>query len=675
MLVIIFCIQKIYSQNWNVSTKIYGWTDSTRLEPHTTSPTDNRKILVKIFYPSSSGSTQFAQLGQLAPIIIFSPGGGCVYDQYTFLINDLVKNGYVVVAINHPYISGTCVFPGGPTINYSFNQLPDAIRAPLQAGDFSFCLDKVDALNANDPDNILTGKLDFSKIGAFGHSQGGIAQSYSMISENRIKAHIFHDGGSVLVPYPDNNFKYMNITAGNYSLQCDMMTQKLWYGVNENAFSIRLPSGDHMSYSGSTADAFRTAVSKYDLTFFNYCFRDSSLQDILVLGTTYPNNPFIYKPARIVETISSAIQWTQTTLEDLAVLSLHAKGNTMIAGTISGTMRTTNNGATWTQNIQGIEPFWETTNPFCIASNSTYLFAGYYDKAYRSTDDGITWTAMNLQLSNEFYTINALAVQNSNVFAGTSFGFFRSTNNGTNWTQITTGLNSTPNVTALLINNSDLFAGTNEGIFKSTDDGLTWTQMGLQGKQVSSIVAGNNRIFAATFNQGIYYSDDNGTNWTNLNFNNNNPIPVYSLMMHNNELYIASQGVHKYDANLNYASTYGLEDKYVCNLLVKDNFLFAGTNSDGVWQIPLASLTAIKETRPEENSIEIFPNPVKGILTLKYQQNFSTIFIYDISGKEVYAGNLQDKSTIIDVSNFPSGIYHITLKGNGFERTSKFIKN
>jgi photosystem II stability/assembly factor-like uncharacterized protein len=316
-------------------------------------------------------------------------------------------------------------------------------------------------------------------------------------------------------------------------------------------------------------------------------------------------------------------------------------------------MRSTDNGQTWTQNIQGVEPFWETTDAFCLASNASHIYAGYYATAYRSADDGVTWTDMNLQVNAEFYTINTLACQNSNVYAGTSFGFFRSANNGNTWSQITTGLNPSANVTALLIDNSCLFAGTNEGVFKSTDDGLTWSQMGLQGKQVSSIVAGNNRIFAATFNQGIYYSDDNGTIWTNLNFNNNNPVPVYSLMVYNNELFIASKGVHKYDENLNYDGTYGLEDKYVCNLVVKDNFLFAGTNADGVWRIPLNEITSVREGAVEKYSFRVYPNPVTESIILE-ECYASDARIKDLSGHEY---EVQVRNNKVDVSFLSPGAY------------------
>jgi hypothetical protein len=83
----------------------------------------------------------------------------------------------------------------------------------------------------------------------------------------------------------------MNITAGNYSLQCDLFTQKLWYGINYEAFSIQIPNGDHSSFFGWTANTFRTTVADCDLRFFDYNFKNGTLQDVLDLETTYPNNP------------------------------------------------------------------------------------------------------------------------------------------------------------------------------------------------------------------------------------------------------------------------------------------------------------------------------------------------------------------------------------------------
>jgi hypothetical protein len=142
--------------------------------------------------------------------------------------------------------------------------------------------------------------------------------------------------------------------------------------------------------------------------------------------------------------------------------------------------------------------------------------------------------------------------------------------------------------------------------------------------------------------------------------------------MYNNELYIASQGVHKYDSNLNYCGTCGLENKYVCNILIKDNYLFAGTNADGVWQVPLSVITSIKNTEPLENSIDIFPNPTTGILNIGTALPDYEINVFDMNGLLV----LKDRNRhAIDVSDFSKGLYVIRLQDLNTKSiiTKKFI--
>lgn len=297
VLALIFCIQKIYSQNWTVSSKIYGWTDTTRFEPHTTDPYDHREILVKVFYPSEAGTNNFANLGYAAPVVLFSPGMSCVYNDYLFLINDLVSNGYVVAGVNHPYISGTCVFPDGHIVYTTNNWLGDEIVGPMQGADLSFCVDKLTALNANDTSGIFQGKLDMDKVGAYGHSQGGMAISNFQVRDNRLKALINLDGGCDILPYANDTRPIMVHTAGSWNVFSDIQFAKLWFGSLGDGFNIQAPGANHMSFLGSSSSAFRTMVAKYNLTFFDAYFKTGTVQDILDLQTIYPSGILIYKPA------------------------------------------------------------------------------------------------------------------------------------------------------------------------------------------------------------------------------------------------------------------------------------------------------------------------------------------------------------------------------------------
>lgn len=75
------------------------------------------------------------------------------------------------------------------------------------------------------------------------------------------------------------------------------------------------------------------------------------------------------------------------------------------------------------------------------------------------------------------------------------------------------------------------------------------------------------------------------------------------------------------------------------------------------------------------NNVNIYPNPVKGILnyTISDSVVLSTITINDISGKQIYkSGNAVNNS--IDVSSLSSGVYFVTFQSDKSLVTKKFIK-
>jgi hypothetical protein len=108
------------------------------------------------------------------------------------------------------------------------------------------------------------------------------------------------------------------------------------------------------------------------------------------------------------------------------------------------------NGNTWTPVRTGF------TNPYvnALAASGTTLLAGA-SGVFRSTDNGANWTEINTGLAAT--GVNALAVRGTTLFAGSSGGAFRSTDNGNTWTN--TGLTDT-NVQTFAMSGMTLFAGT-----------------------------------------------------------------------------------------------------------------------------------------------------------------------------------------------------------------------
>src|SRR5262249_17236231 len=55
-------------------------------------------------------------------------------------------------------------------------------------------LDELEQLNRNDPEGLLTEKIDTARVGVFGHSFGGAVAAEVSIADDRFKAGINFDG-------------------------------------------------------------------------------------------------------------------------------------------------------------------------------------------------------------------------------------------------------------------------------------------------------------------------------------------------------------------------------------------------------------------------------------------------------------------------------------------------
>jgi predicted dienelactone hydrolase len=246
---------------YGIGTLTYHWVDADRPEVFTADPGDRRELMVQIWYPAEEDpssprapyiqdadavTSAFARqfdvpgflLGNLKhvntnaipsapvaapmaddepgyPVLIYLEGLGAFRQMNTFLVEELVSHGYVVVAIDQPYTATDVVFPDGrqaeglpfertkPLARQSF--LP-AKRAPTLNGrtfqegivpylaqDVSFALDRLAVLNQADPNGILTGQLDLQRAGIFGPSLGGLVGGEACRLEPRLRACLFLD--------------------------------------------------------------------------------------------------------------------------------------------------------------------------------------------------------------------------------------------------------------------------------------------------------------------------------------------------------------------------------------------------------------------------------------------------------------------------------------------------
>ena len=77
----------------------------------------------------------------------------------------------------------------------------------------------------------------------------------------------------------------------------------------------------------------------------------------------------------------------------------------------------------------------------------------------------------------------------------------------------------------------------------------------------------------------------------------------------------------------------------------------------------------------QENTVSLFPNPVKNILTIKTNFVIEEIELFNILNQSVLKNTYFDREISIDISELKSGIYFASIKTTTTNTTRKFIKN
>ncbi|MHA2141616.1 MAG: alpha/beta hydrolase family protein [Candidatus Thorarchaeota archaeon] len=216
-----------------VGTTMFDLTDQTREETFTTDSSDNRRILIQAWYPAEdvtglniasyvynpsafgtgverswgfpalivshfplvkTHSYENAPLSEAEsefPVLFFSHGYGGVVMQNTVLMEELASHGYIVFSIGHPYESFVTAYPDG-TVVYetdasdlpTFLELDNSLE--IWANDTLFLLDQLEIADNPEIPDIFWDSLDFTRIGAFGHSFGGMTAEQVCLADARI---------------------------------------------------------------------------------------------------------------------------------------------------------------------------------------------------------------------------------------------------------------------------------------------------------------------------------------------------------------------------------------------------------------------------------------------------------------------------------------------------------
>ncbi len=123
----------------------------------------------------------------LFPVLLFSPGLNWLATEYSAILEDLASYGYVVVGFTPTGFVEPVRFRDGTVVSQNYGPGDQ----PIWDADFRFVLGEVLSLNR---EGFLQGRLDTSRVGAFGHSMGGASAIVVAAIDARVKAAANIDG-------------------------------------------------------------------------------------------------------------------------------------------------------------------------------------------------------------------------------------------------------------------------------------------------------------------------------------------------------------------------------------------------------------------------------------------------------------------------------------------------
>jgi len=359
---------------YQVGTTVAHLTDSSRKELYGKDPAAPREIMVQVWYPAEptkdNEQAQWMQDIEVAapaiaryidlppfaldhlkyvkanahidappikdenglPILIFSHGWAGFKEQNIFQVEELASHGYTVIGINHTYGAVLTVFPDGRQAPRNPDALPSGVSKDEYdqasnllvrqwAADIGFVIDELEITNHTSPFGLLTGKLDLSKLGIFGHSTGAGATAEFCTSDSRCKAALMMDLWSEPVSsnaisaglsqpsliMHSENWDSLDYPENNYGLIGDMVEastgevfEMVIQGTKHYDFSslpMLSPLAPSLGLKGPIEGSLGLEIINfYSVNFFDQYLRGAPQVDLAELKTKYPEAKFGIRP-------------------------------------------------------------------------------------------------------------------------------------------------------------------------------------------------------------------------------------------------------------------------------------------------------------------------------------------------------------------------------------------
>jgi photosystem II stability/assembly factor-like uncharacterized protein len=458
---------------------------------------------------------------------------------------------------------------------------------------------------------------------------------------------------------------------GNCGLSCSI------YSLIVSDATIAAGSVDSIFISSDNGTTWNTVRS--GLT-------NTMVSSIAISGTNYFAAG--YEHGIVLSTDKGANWRAATPFVYDGVNCLAVNGINLLAGGEHGVFLSTNDGISWSFNgLGGLVRK--------IIVNDTNIFVGN-GEIFLSSNNNTSWSNVTPRLPN--MNISLRAANGKYLYASDeNYGVLISTDNGTNWVTADSGLIKVPgayggqffSINDLAISNTDLFVATDRGVLRSTNNGAIWNAAGLKDTSIISLGISGTNIFAVQYLGGVLLSTNNGSSWSAINSGHPfNSCPYFAFNETNIFAAVPYYGVFLSTDNGTsfHAMNDGLTNTVVDALVVKGSNLFVGTFSHGVWRRPLSefivSVDKPASDLPTHFCLEQnYPNPFNPTTTISFSlpfKSFVSLKVFDILGKEVATIVSQELpagtySRQWNASKMSSGVYFYRLQAGSFTQTKRLV--
>ena len=132
------------------------------------------------------------------PVVAFSVGLGVARANYTSIAEELASHGYIVALVESP-LQGFMVLPNDREVMDTAGRFGAATGHRRGVADWSkdisFALDELRAGRVSAPGRRVATTIDWSRIGAAGHSSGGVVAIAACETDARVRVCVDLDGG------------------------------------------------------------------------------------------------------------------------------------------------------------------------------------------------------------------------------------------------------------------------------------------------------------------------------------------------------------------------------------------------------------------------------------------------------------------------------------------------